>query len=173
MPNRGVRVALIDENDIAEMYCLRLLLEPLVVGLAAVNISPEEIGQLNMIVDQAEIMTSLDDMPARRKINREFHSGISGSCGSTTLKRLHEIVWNKYPDWMLYEGLYKDPNTLTPRLKLEIDEHRALMDAISNRDVSLAKQSITNHIKIMKKDLIEVFNISGQVLEEKQLQMGL
>jgi DNA-binding GntR family transcriptional regulator len=173
VPNRGVRVAPIDENDIAEVYCLRLLLEPLVVGLAVENISEEEISPLKMIVEQAEKLTSFDDMPSRRKINREFHMGISRSCGSSTLRRLHEIVWNKYPDWMLYEGLYRDPNTLAPRLQLEIDEHRALLDAISNRNVSLAKRIITSHIKIMKRDLIEVFNISGQILEEKQEQMSL
>jgi DNA-binding GntR family transcriptional regulator len=168
-----VRVASIDENDIAEVYCLRLLLEPLVVGLTAENISEGEIIPLIAIVDEADKLTSLDDMPFRRKINREFHMGISRCCGSSTLRRLHEIVWNKYPDWMLYEGLYRDPESLGPRLQLEIDEHRALLGAISNRNVDLAKQIVTSHIKIMKRDLIEVFNISGQVLEEKQRQMSL
>lgn len=173
VPNRGVRVAPIDENDIAEVFCLRLLLEPLVVGLAANNMPEGEIDILNQIVDQAEKLTSLEDMPSRRKMNREFHSRISRCCGSSTLRRLHEIVWNKYPGWMLYEGLYKDPNTLDPRLELEIDEHRQLLNAISKGDANLAKEIVTNHIQIMKRDLIEVFNISGEIIEEKQQLMGL
>jgi DNA-binding GntR family transcriptional regulator len=173
VPNRGVRVSPIDENDIAEVYCLRLLLEPLVVGLTAMNISGGELDHLGEIVNQAEILTSLDDMPYRRQMNREFHIRISYNCGSATLRRLHEIVWNKYPDWMLYEGLYRAPNSLTPRLELEIEEHRALLDAIANRNVILAKQITTSHIRVMKKDLIEVFEISSQILEEKQQQMGL
>lgn len=173
VPNRGVRVAPIDENDIAEVYCLRLLLEPLVVGLTASNIPEEEIERLKDIVDQAEKLTSLDDMPTRRKMNREFHLRISRCCGSSTLRRLHEIVWNKYPDWMLYEGLYRDPETLKPRLQLEIDEHRGLMEAISNRDGNRAKQIVSEHIMIMKRDLVELFNVSEEIIEEKQKLMGL
>ena len=173
VPHRGVRVSPIDENDIAEVYCLRLLLEPLVVGLTALNMSSEDINHLGKIVDQAEKLTSLDHMPTRRQMNREFHVNISKKCGSSTLKRLHEIVWNKFPDWMLYEGLYRDPSSLPPRLRREIEEHRALLDAIANRNVKLAKQISISHIKVMKKDLIEVFNISSEIIEEKQEQMGL
>jgi DNA-binding GntR family transcriptional regulator len=98
VPNRGVRVSPIDDNVIAEVYCLRLLLEPRVAGLSASNISGEELDHLGEIVNQAEILTSLDDMPSRRQMNREFHIKISNNCGSATLRRLHEIVWNKYPD---------------------------------------------------------------------------
>lgn len=173
VPNRGVRVSPVDDNDIAEVYCLRLLLEPIVVGLTALNMSSEDLNYLGKIVDQAEKLTSLDHMPSRRQMNREFHVNISKKCGSSTLKRLHEIVWNKFPDWMLYEGLYRDPSSLTPRLQREIEEHRALLDAIANGNVKLAKQISISHIKVMKEDLIEVFEISGQVLEEKQEQMGL
>jgi DNA-binding GntR family transcriptional regulator len=173
VPNRGVRVSPIDENDIAEVYCLRLLLEPIVVGLTALNISEGGIDHLEKIVDQAESLTSLDHMPSRRKMNREFHVKISKNCGNATLSRLHDIVWNKFPDWMLYEGLYRDPNSLTPRLQREIEEHRGLLDAIANRNVNLAKQIATRHIKVMKMDLIEVFEISSQVLEEKQRQIGI
>lgn len=172
-PNRGVRVVPIDEDDIAEVYCLRLLLEPLVVGLAAVNISEEEISRLRMIVDRAEKLTSLDDMPLRREMNREFHGRIGRSCGSTTVNRLYEIVWNKFPDWMLYEGLYRDPDTLRPRLQRENEEHRALLAEIAKRNVSGARRIITNHIRIIKRDLIEVFDLSNQTIEEKRQQLGL
>lgn len=173
IPNRGVRVVAVDEGDIAELYCLRLMLEPLVVGLAAVNMPEQEIRLLQMIVDQADEMTSLDDMPSRRQVNREFHGRIARSCGSPTIKRLYEIVWNKYPDWMLYEGLYRDPDTLAPRLQLEIDQHRAVLGAIARRDVGGARRIITSHIQVMKEDLIEVFHLSGRVIEEKEKQMGL
>jgi DNA-binding GntR family transcriptional regulator len=74
---------------------------------------------------------------------------------------------------MLYEGLYRDPGSLTPRYQRETEEHRALLVAISNRDSNLAKQITTSHIKVMKKDPIEVFEISNQILEEKQRLMGL
>jgi len=171
--HRGVRVSTIDGNGIAEVYCLRLLLEPLVGRLTAMNITRGELRTLKTIVDQAEKLTLLDDMPSRRKLNREFHSMICKACGSAILKRLHEIIWNRFPDWMLYEGLYRQPNSLKSRLQREIKEHRALLDAIANRDVSLVEQISASHIKGMKDDLKEVFGFSSHILEEKQQQMGL
>jgi DNA-binding GntR family transcriptional regulator len=173
VPHKGVRVSTIDENDIAEVYCLRLYLEPLVVRLATVNSSREQLKDLRAIVDQAERMTSLDDMPSRRQLNREFHSMICKACGSTTLERLYEIIWNRFPDWMFYEGLYRQPHSLKPRLQREDEQHRALLDSITKREVNLAEQIAVSHIKGTKEDLLEVFEISNRILEEKQQQMGL
>lgn len=173
LPNRGVRVVEIDEDDIAEIYCLRLLLEPLAVGLAAVNISENEIGLLEKVIEEAAGLASLDDMPARRKINLEFHARVVTGSGSPTVTRLYEIVWNRFPHWMLYEGLYRDPDSSAPRLQLEIDQHREVLEEIARRNVSGARQVITNHIKIMKTDLIEVFDLSDRTIEKKREQMGL
>ena len=173
VPHRGVRVSIIDENDIAEVYCLRLYLEPLVVRLATMNSSEEQLKNLEVIIDQAQELTSLDDMPSRRHLNREFHSMICKGCGSATLTRLHEIIWNRFPDWMFYEGLYRHPASLQPRLQREIKEHQSLLDAIAKRNVDLASEIATNHIKGTKEDLIEVFKISRHILDEKQQQMGL
>jgi DNA-binding GntR family transcriptional regulator len=173
VPHKGVRVSTIDENDIAEVYSLRLLLEPVIVRLTASNISSEELRQLEAIVDQAKNLTALDDMPLRRQLNREFHCLICKTCGSTTLTRLHEIIWNRFPDWMFYEGLYRHPKSLKPRLKREIDEHHALVNAISKKDIDLAEQISIRHIRGMEEDLLEVFEISGRVLGQKQQQMGL
>jgi DNA-binding GntR family transcriptional regulator len=170
---RGVRVSTIDENDIAEVYCLRILIEPLIVRLTALNISRGELDHLLTIVDQAEKLTSLDDMPARRQLNMEFHSMICTTCGSGTLKRLHKIVWGRFPDWLFYEGLHRQPDTLKSRLQREIKEHRALLNAISNGDVDRAEQISISHIVGMKGDLLEVFEIPSHIIEEKQQQMGL
>jgi DNA-binding GntR family transcriptional regulator len=173
VPHKGVRVSTIDENDIAEIYCLRLYLEPLVVRLTATNISRAELENLEVIVNQLKKMTSLDDMPSRRQLNREFHTMICKACGSTTLERLHEIIWNRFPDWMFYEGLYRQPHSLKPRLQQENEQHRAKLDAITKREVNLAEQIAVNHIKGTKEDLLEVFEISNRIIEEKQQQMGL
>jgi DNA-binding GntR family transcriptional regulator len=173
VPHRGVRVSSINENDLAEVYCLRLYLEPLVVQLAALNSPTDELKTLETIIDQAETLTSLDDMPSRRQLNREFHSMICRACGSATLSRLVEIVWNRFPDWMFYEGLYRHPASLQTRLHREIEEHRALLDAIANKQVDLARQVAASHIRGTKEDLIEIFKVSRQILDEKQQQMGL
>ena len=173
VPNKGVRVSPIDENEIAEIYCLRLLLEPLVVRLAVIRIASDQLKYLETIIEQAEILTKLEEMSRRRQLNRIFHGVISQASGSISLKRLTEILWNRFPFWMLYEGLHHQPRTLKPILEREIKEHRALLNAIANRDVNLVEQISASHIKGMKDDLKEIFGISSHILEEKQQQMGL
>jgi DNA-binding GntR family transcriptional regulator len=74
---------------------------------------------------------------------------------------------------MFYEGLYRQPKSLKSRLQRENKQHRALLDAITNREVNLAEQIVVSHIKGTKEDLLEVFEISNRILEEKQQQMGL
>lgn len=74
---------------------------------------------------------------------------------------------------MLYEGAYKDPTTLAARPEQEIAERRDLLDAIARRDVSGARRVIRNHIRTMRRDLIEVCGISNHTIEEKTQQMGL
>ena len=174
VPNKGVRISEINENEIAEVYCLRLLLDPIVARSAAENRSTDQIERLQLIVEQTEEISSLNDMPARRSLNREFHKIISESAGHGTLERLYEIVWNRFPDWMFYKGLYKDPDSITKRLSREIDEHKRILDSITTRNAKLAEKLSRDHIKaFMKDDLIEVFNMPGKVLDEMEKQMGL
>jgi len=149
--HRGVRISNFDENEIAEVYCLRLLLDPIVARLAAENRSTDQIERLQLIVEQSEEKTSLNDMPSRRKLNRDFHKTISESAGFRTLERLYEIVWNRFPDWMFYEGLHKDPDTITKRLSREYEEHKGILDSITTRNADLTEKLSVDHINAFMK----------------------
>jgi DNA-binding GntR family transcriptional regulator len=174
VPHKGVRISEINENEIAEIYCLRLLIDPIVARLAAKNISDNQIERLKLIIEQSEKITSLNDMPSRRRLNTEFHKTISDSAGFGTLQRLSEIVWNRFPDWMFYEGLHKDPDTITERLSREIEEHKRIFDSIATHNANLAEKLSRDHITaFMKDDLTEVFNLPGKVLDEMEKQMGI
>lgn len=174
VPHKGVRISEINENEIAEIYCLRLLLDPIVARLAAKNISDDQIERLQLIIEQSEKISSLNDMPSRRRLNREFHKIISDSASFGTLGRLSEIVWNRFPEWMFYEGLHKDADTITERLSREIEEHKRIFDSIATHNANLAEKLSRDHITaFMKEDLTEVFSILGKVLDEMEEQMGL
>jgi DNA-binding GntR family transcriptional regulator len=172
--HKGVRLTLINEKEIAEAYSLRLLLDPILARVAAENRSTADIKHLQDILEQLEKTTTLDDMRDRRRLNREYHKTISESAVFKTLERLSEIVWNRFPDWMFYEGLYKEPDTITKRFARENKEHREILESIINQNAQLAKDLSIDHIRaFMKDDLMEVFNIPGEVLDEMEKQMGL
>jgi len=172
--HKGVRLTLINEKEIAEAYSLRLLLDPILARVAAENRSTADIKHLQDILEQLEKTTTLDDMRDRRRLNREYHKTISESAVFKTLERLSEIVWNRFPGWMFYEGLYKEPDTITKRFARENKEHREILESIINQNAQLAKDLSIDHIRaFMKDDLMEVFNIPGEVLDEMEKQMGL
>ncbi len=172
--HKGVRLTLINEKEIAEAYSLRLLLDPILARVAAENRSTADIKHLQDILEQLEKTTTLDDMRDRRRLNREYHKTISESAIFKTLERLSEIVWNRFPDWMFYEGLYKEPDTITKRFARENKDHREILESIINQNAQLAKDLSIDHIRaFMKDDLMEVFNIPGEVLDEMEKQMGL
>jgi len=172
--HKGVRLTLINEKEIAEAYSLQLLLDPILARVAAENRTTADIKHLQDILEQLEKTTTLDDMRDRRRLNREYHKTISESAVFKTLERLSEIVWNRFPDWMFYEGLYKEPDTITKRFARENKEHREILESIINQNAQLAKDLSTDHIRaFMKDDLMEVFNIPGEVLDEMEKQMGL
>lgn len=170
---KGVRLHLIDGKEIAEVYCLRLLFDPLLAHGAAENRSNDHIKHLQNILVQMNRTTSLEGMRTRRRLNREFHKTVNESASFKTLERLSEIVWNRFPDWMFYEGLYTEPDTITKRFSREDREHQWILESIINQNAQLAQEFSKDHIQaFMKDDLMEVFNIPGNVLDEMEQQMG-
>lgn len=165
--HKGVRISKINEKEIAEIFFLRLLLDPIIARLAAKNISEDQLGRLKLIIQNIEKMTSIYDMPNRRSLNREFHMTICVSTGNGTLARIYEILWNRFPDWMFYEGLHKDPDSIAKRFTKENKEHKKIIKALELHDSNLAKRLTTEHIRdFMRDDLIEVFDIPSDVLND-------
>ncbi len=172
VPNRGVRVIRVSRGEIAEVYSFRLLLEPMIFRLAALNITRREIDELQEIVDESASMNSLDDMAARRQLNRRFHMLICEASKSPMLNKLYEIVWNRFPDWTLYEGYFRRKDRVKGKLDREVSEHLALIQALASGDPDQAEKFAYENIQdFLHDDLIEILDIPPETLEEKQEQL--
>ena len=62
VPYKGVRVSDPSHEEIAEIYALRSLLEPLVVRLSALRISNSDLQTLSTIVEEMHELDALDEM---------------------------------------------------------------------------------------------------------------
>ncbi len=51
-------------------------------------------------------------MPDERALSRELHSAIVAASGNRLLHRTYLTILNTFPDWMLYEHLYRQPELL-------------------------------------------------------------
>jgi DNA-binding GntR family transcriptional regulator len=171
VPYRGVRVPKLDPKEIVDAFIMRMILESTAARLAAEVILPEEVQSLlNLVKKTAELM-SLEDMSTLRQLNKEFHTRIVEAARSPLLSKLYEMATNSFPDWMLYEYMFRHPELLQTSLKREYLEHQAIVSALTTRDPDAASFQVTNHIKNLGNELEMYLDISGDSILELERQI--
>ncbi len=170
VPFRGVRVVQLTTEEIVDAYVMRLTLESLAARLAACNITPDRIKELQAIVEQTHGLITLDDMSTQRQLNKKFHISIVAASDNTLLSRLYETASNRFPDWMLYEYMFRHPELLQSSLQREFLEHKAIADAVASRDGDLAAEKVVEHIRNLGDEFEQFLHIPADLIREKEAQ---
>jgi DNA-binding GntR family transcriptional regulator len=171
IPYRGVRVLQLTIEEIVDSYFLRLLLESTAVAATARIRTEEQLAALYRIVEKTEALMSLNDMSMQMQLNREFHYSIVTASGNPLMTKLYEVVSHQFPDWMLYEYMFRHPELLQPSLTHEFQEHKAIVDAIAARNPEEAARNVITHIKNLGEELVNFLGISKALLAEKEAQL--
>ncbi len=137
---RSLIVATLDHNQLAELYTVRTELEALAARLAARHATPEEIRVLaGMIVEDR---ASLGDPSALARANRRFHHQIHLASHNRFLVQQLNLVHRS----MALMG--RTPLAAKGRDWVTLDEHQAIVEAISQRDEAGAEQALRRHISM-------------------------
>jgi len=168
VPYRGVRVREMSTKDIADAYGLRLVLEAMIARDAANNITAQQVATLESMLAEMKKHVTLNDMPLARQMSREFHSAIADASGNELLIKLYAVVANAFPDWLLYEALFRNPDLLTGTMNTTHLEHVAIVDALKKGDPEKAVQKSIQHLMESGKWLQEYLNIPADLLHEKE-----
>ncbi|MEM7424118.1 MAG: GntR family transcriptional regulator [Pseudomonadota bacterium] len=137
---RSLRVATLDHDQLGELYEVRGVVEGLAARLAARHAAPEEIAVLQQMVDDDRKL--IGDPTALSLANRRFH------------RQLHRASHNRYLSRMLNSmrrtmSLIATTTLRTPdRASEALDEHQAIVTAISERDEPGAQLAAEHHISI-------------------------
>jgi DNA-binding GntR family transcriptional regulator len=168
VPYRGVRVREMSAKDIADAYGLRLILEALTAREAALHITPAQISRLEKMMTEMKKQVKLNEMPQERQLSREFHSLIAEASGNTLLIKLYAVVTNTFPDWLLYEAVFRKPELLAKSVSQTYEEHAAIIDALVKGDAQKAAQKSIEHVLDSGKWMKEYLNIPAELLQEKE-----
>ncbi len=171
IPFRGVRVIKPTIDEMAEIYALRMYVEPILVRIAVPNLgkNKEKIQLLSGWIEQSKDMVTLDQMAARRSINLNFHSEIVKESRNSSLLWIHNITLSKFPDWILAEGLFKEGEQVRSHFNAEIAEHSAILKAIAQGDSDRAVRCVEDHLlQTFKRDLVAQAGIPLELLLEKE-----
>jgi DNA-binding GntR family transcriptional regulator len=172
VPYRGVRVREMSTKDIVEAYGMRLLLEAIIAQEAAKNITREQVSGLERTLEETRKHQSLKDVSIDRKSSREFHAAIAAATKNDLLIKLYEVVSNAFPDWLLYEALFRYPEMTNDSMRNTYREHVAMVSAIKKGDVEKAMQASIDHVMESGKWLEEYLDIPAALLREKEEQVS-
>ncbi len=171
VPYRGVRVREMSPKDVVEAYGLRLIIESLIAQEAAKNITDEQIAHLENMLEEMKKHDSLKEMSAEQKSSREFHAAIAEASGNDLLIKLYESVANAFPDWLLYEALFRYPDLFADSMANTLKGHIAIVSALKERDGEQAAQKSIEHLMESGRWLEEYLNIPTELLREKECQV--
>lgn len=158
--NRGVRILETSVHDLEEILAIRLLLEPPATYRAVAQFTPSAQRELELEVAAMANAAERDDQISFMRHDRGFHSIILGMSGN---RRLQEFI-DQIRDLVVARG----NSTLgTTRSPLEIvEEHRFILDRISEGDAVGAASAMREHISRTGRLLIAQEGGDGKILEQ-------
>jgi DNA-binding GntR family transcriptional regulator len=165
---RGVRVRETATKDIVEAYGLRLHLEVVIAEEAARHITPEQVSGLERTILEMQKHNNLKDVSIQRRLSRAFHSSIADATKNDLLIKLYGVVSNAFPDWLLYEALFRYPEILQDSMVSMHTEHTAIVDALKKGNGLKAALKSVEHVMESGQWLVDYLDIPAGWLREKK-----
>lgn len=131
---------LFDQTSLQELFDAREVLEVGTVRLAASQVTPEHLATLAATIRSMEEDLSVD---AVIDANTTFHLAIADASGNAVLQAMMTALTK-----LLYEVVRHSPND-APTVNLKLEGHRAIYDALIDRDPDAAVAAMRDHIRTM------------------------
>ena len=151
LPNRGTVVATVTVKDIADIYDIRMRIEGLAARLAAVNMTNEDLKELEEIMDLEDYHTVKGRIDKIVQFDSKFHSCIYRGTKSKiliqTLSMFHEHIKRARNSSLSVNG----------RAAEALKEHEAIFGSIRNRDPERAEELAIVHIKNARESILKSF----------------
>jgi DNA-binding GntR family transcriptional regulator len=154
IPRHGMRVVPLSIRELREVYEVLTSLELTAIDrLARLELEEEELTAIEKTVDEMDLAARRKDVDAWAEADERFHRTLVTLCGNQRLAAMVEMLWE--------QGHRARMTTVRLRASLEQSnrEHRALLDAIRNRDWRLAR---TRHAKHRERAMTEILNLLHQ-----------
>lgn len=146
--NVGARVVRLSPAGLVSLYQVRESLEGMAARLAAVNMSDDEITDLNALLDAHLQTVKSGETYYQEAGDVDFHYRIIlGSKNDHLIAMLIEGIYHLIRMYRVQLGMSG------PRVTTAFDEHRSILQAISNRDAELAEILMRRHILYTRNNL--------------------
>jgi DNA-binding FadR family transcriptional regulator len=128
----------------------RLSIEPAMTRLAALHASTRDLDQMEKVL--AELELSADDQDGFTRLDSDFHLGIARCSRNPLLYRLYQQIntVRAHAQWEQMKQI------ILSRTKMERynSQHRAIFEALRQRDGQGAAELISRHLETARQDLV-------------------
>jgi DNA-binding GntR family transcriptional regulator len=144
IPNRGFFVAEIKEEDVREIFQIREALEVLAIRLSTPLFTKKDIDAMENLMKKSKLALENNNRQVFINCDRVMHSLIIQRSGN---KRLSDIIQN-LSDFIHALRIRKISGLKGgERVRLAIQEHEALLEAIKEKDIEKASVAMSTHLK--------------------------
>ena len=138
----GMFVKGVTAANVAELYDVRLALEPVAAKLACTQNTASNVAAAERILRTQE-RSYPRNLTAAFRVNRSFHLKLVEGCGNPLMLRFLDNVWDQENALRVFAAY----NTDAQRIESMISEHRGLLDAFAAGDVELLGTLLEAHIQ--------------------------
>ena len=152
-PYKGATVLRIDERFVRDVYGILRALECLLYETALDEIDEEIIQKLRCINEQIRVIAELPYGAAEYvDLNTRFHNTIMEHSKNQKALEMythyHEII----------STIRKKYTPVPERIRIGIEQHEKLIDALEKKDALLVKMAVDEHIKSALENFMTQFN---------------
>jgi GntR family transcriptional regulator, transcriptional repressor for pyruvate dehydrogenase complex len=135
----GFATDLMQDENLLELWEIRMLLEPAATARAAEKISEDGLAELAVIMEQ--MRQSADDDSILVKHDARFHELVAQSAGNQTLASLLSSVSSRTMRARIWHGVREAGASAAT-----ISQHAEILDAIKARDPQMAHAAAALHV---------------------------
>ena len=135
-------VDLMQDQTLHEVFEVRRLLEPAATALAATRISDAQIEKLRRSLEH---MRETDDPEEMVRRDAEFHAEVVRASGNETLCSIISVISARALRARIWRASIAGVKSMT------LDQHAAILDALEERDASLASSAAMLHLSASQK----------------------
>ncbi|MGI6486455.1 MAG: GntR family transcriptional regulator [Tepidanaerobacteraceae bacterium] len=140
IPNKGVIVQGVSEQDIEDIYTIRQTIEGLAARWAAQKITDEQLEELKDVLDLMEFYTEKEDTDKLSDLDTQFHDIIFRACNSrpleTVLTNFHHFIQRARLVSMKSSG----------RAAHALQEHKRIFESLGAHDTEGAEKAMKQHV---------------------------
>jgi len=149
VPNKGAVVTGISPKDIQDIYAIRMMIEGLAARWAAENIAEDELRELQEAIDLEEFYTPKEDIGKLMSLDSNFHQILYRASKSKPLQYMLHTFHH-------YIQRARSQSFAAPgRARLALEEHKAILQAIRERDGDRAERITVAHIRKASMNLLK------------------